>query len=280
MNDDAGSADHARGRRQPPAGLETLAVLRAATRFLEDGCAVALCTVDAASGSTPREAGARMAVPAAGRPAGTVGGGILEHEIIERAKACLAAGRDETIDLPLDERREGGIDSRCGGTVRVRIEVLGAPRRVVIFGAGHVGAATARVARDAGFMPVVVDDREDLLEPLRAEGLAVRAAPAERAVAAAALRPDDCVVVATRGHAHDERIVADALPHELAYAGMIGSRRKVAATQEALRRAGVAEDRIRSLHAPIGLDIGAETPGELGVCIVGEIVRVLRRPGG
>jgi xanthine dehydrogenase accessory factor len=160
----------------------------------------------------------------------------------------------------------------------VRIEVLGAPRRVVIFGAGHVGAATARVARDAGFLPLVIDDREDLLGPLEAEGIGTAAAGAERAVVAAAVREADCVVVVTRGHAHDVQVVTDVLRGPApAYAGMIGSRRKVAATREALAKAGIEPERIAALRAPIGLDIGAETPGELAVCIVGEIVQVVRK---
>jgi xanthine dehydrogenase accessory factor len=133
------------------------------------------------------------------------------------------------------------------------------------------------VARAAGLLPLVLDDRTDLLEPLAAEGLAVRSAPAAGAVAAAALRPADCVVVVTRGHEHDERIVTDALGHELTYAGMIGSRRKVAALREALAQAGVPPARREALHAPIGLDIGAETPGELAVCIVAQVIQVLRK---
>jgi xanthine dehydrogenase accessory factor len=256
---------------------ETLAVFRAVSRFLEQGSTVALCTVEATAGSTPREAGSRMAVPADGRPVGTVGGGALEHAIIERALRCLQAGCGETTELALDAQKAGGLAAQCGGNVRIRIEVLGAPRRVVIFGAGHVGAATARVARDAGLLPLVLDDRPDLLEPLAAEGLAVRSAPAATAVAAAALRPEDCVVVVTRGHEHDERIVTDALGHELTYAGMIGSRRKVAALREALAQAGVPPARREALHAPIGLDIGAETPGELAVCIVAQVIQVLRK---
>jgi len=256
---------------------ETLEVFRAIARFLEQGSAVALCTVASTAGSTPREAGSRMAVPADGRPVGTVGGGALEHAIIQRALGCLQTGVGETAELALDAQRAGGLAAQCGGTVRVRIEVLGAPRRLVIFGAGHVGAATARVARDAGLLPLVVDDRADALEPLAAEGLAVRSAPAEGAVAAAVLRSEDCVVVVTRGHAHDERVVTDALGHELAYVGMIGSRRKVAATREALARAGVPPARIDGLHAPIGIDIGAETPGELAVCIVAQVIQVLRK---
>ncbi|MBI5489551.1 MAG: XdhC family protein [Deltaproteobacteria bacterium] len=259
-------------------GVETLDVFRAVVRYLEEGRAVALCTVEETSGSAPREAGAKMAVPDGGRSVGTVGGGVLEARINDRARACLGAGRGETAELVLDESAEGGLPAQCGGTVRVRIEVLGAPRRVVIFGAGHVGAATARVARDAGFLPLVLDDRDDLLAPLAAEGLAVQAAGAERAVQAAVLRKEDCVVVVTRGHAHDERIVGDALRGPAtAYVGMIGSRRKVAAAREALARGGVAAERLAALRAPIGLDIGAETPGELAVCIVGEIIRVLRK---
>ena len=280
MPDDASSTRRPGSESGCPSdagGAENLEVFRALARILEEGRAAALCTVEEVTGSTPREAGARMAVPADGRPVGTIGGGALEHAVIDRARACLAAGRGETAELALDERREGGLAARCGGTVRVRIEVLGAPRRVVIFGAGHVGAATARVARDAGFLPLVLDDRPDLLEPLAAERIAVRTAPAERAVEAATLRAEDAVVVVTRGHAHDERVVADALRVELAYAGMIGSKRKVATTREALARSGVPAARIAALRAPIGLDIGAETPGELAVCIVGEIIRVLRR---
>jgi xanthine dehydrogenase accessory factor len=124
----------------------------------------------------------------------------------------------------------------------------------------------------------VLDDRDDLLAPLAAEGLPTRNVPHEQAVERAALRPEDCAVVVTRGHAHDERIATDALRRPLAYAGMIGSKRKVAATREALAKNGVPAGRIAALHAPIGLDIGAETPGELAVCIVGEIIRVLRKP--
>jgi xanthine dehydrogenase accessory factor len=261
-----------------PGGVETLEVFRAVADLLAAGRAVALCTVEGVAGSAPREAGARMAVPDDGRTVGTVGGGVLEHAIIERARACLAARRGEAADLTLDEAQEGGLPARCGGAVRVRIEVLGAPRRIVVFGAGHVGAATARVARDAGFLPLVLDDRDDLLAPLSAEGIPTRKAPAEEAVQAAALRDMDCAVLVTRGHAFDERIAMDALRLPLAYAGMIGSKRKVAATREALARNGVPSERIAALHAPIGLDIGAETPGELAVCIVGEIIRVLRMP--
>ncbi|MBN1771163.1 MAG: XdhC family protein [Deltaproteobacteria bacterium] len=256
---------------------ETLEVFRAIARALERGTAVALCTVEATAGSTPREAGSRMTVPGEGRPTGTVGGGALELAIVERARGCLQTGRGETAELALDAQKAGGLAAECGGTVRVRIEVLGAPRRLVVFGAGHVGAATARVARDAGLLPLVIDDRADALEPLAAEGLAVRSAPAEEAVAAAALRCEDCVVVVTRGHEHDERVVTDALKQELAYVGMIGSRRKVETTRKALARAGIPPARIDALHAPIGIDIGAETPGELAVCIVAEVIGVLRQ---
>ncbi|MDI7267140.1 MAG: XdhC family protein [Myxococcota bacterium] len=256
-------------------GTESLAVFRALAEFIEAGMPCALCTVEHAAGSTPREAGARMVVPADGRPVGTVGGGALESAVVDRALEWIASGTTGTVDLALDAAKEGGLPAQCGGAVRVRIETIAPPRRIVIFGAGHVGAATARVARAAGFLPVAIDDRDDLLDPLRRDGIATIRAPLDDAAAAAAVRPSDALVVVTRGHAFDLDVVRQVLRAPCAYIGMIGSRRKVATTREALLSAGFSETDFARLRAPIGLDIGAETPGELGVAIVGQIVATL-----
>jgi xanthine dehydrogenase accessory factor len=260
-------------------GIETAGVLRAVVEALDAGLGVVLCTVESVEGSAPRGPGARMMVPAEGPTAGTVGGGILEAKVVERARECLAAGRDARLEFDLDESRPDALGARCGGRATVRFESFLPAGRVVIFGGGHVGAAVGRVARAAGLPPLVVDDRRDLLEPIAADGIPTACAPPESWVDAAKLRPEDAVVVVTRGHAHDERTARDALtrPFAPAYAGMIGSRRKVAVTRANLARDGVPPDRLDALHSPIGLDIGAETPGEIAVAVVAEIVAERRR---
>jgi xanthine dehydrogenase accessory factor len=176
------------------------------------------------------------------------------------------------LDATLSEREEQRFDD---GVFAERI--AGAPR-LVVFGAGHVGARVAEAAAFAGWRVTVVDDRPDFAD-------AARLPFAERAVvcdfhdlpAALGFDPETYVVVATRGHQHDALIVEQLAHRELRYLGMLGSRRKVALTWRLLTGAGVAQDRLEEIHAPVGLSIGADTPEEIAVSIVAEMIAVRRR---
>jgi len=164
----------------------------------------------------------------------------------------------------------------------VHLQPLGIHGTAYVFGAGHCGAALAAVLPVAGFATVVLDDRPDFAHQRRlpAADEVVVLKSFERALDALSLDEESYVVIVTRGHAHDKTVLAQALRTPAGYIGMIGSRKKVAATFAALRSEGFSEEELARVHAPIGLSIGAETPGEIAVSIVAQMVeiRAQRRP--
>lgn len=238
----------------------------------------ALCTVTATSGSTPRKAGASMVVLADGSEAGaiegTVGGGAVEHQVRRAALDAIAACRPASVELALTTQ----LGMCCGGQMTVFIEPLRARPPCILFGAGHVGQALCSVAAAAGFDVTVADPRAELLN-------------AERLPAAIALiddyeaedfdrlpfGPDAFVVVATHDHPTDQALVERALPREWRYLAMIGSQRKARLTRERCRAKGIDEERVARLVSPAGVDIGAETPEEIAISIVAQMIEVRRR---
>jgi len=157
---------------------------------------------------------------------------------------------------------------------RFVIERLLPAPRVLVFGAGHVGAAIAGAALAAGFRVVVVDDRPDFADPARfPPGIVVLAASPADALARGRLGPSDAVVVATRGHRHDAEILALVAASPAGYVGMLGSRRKKIVVTKALAGAGLPGNALARVRVPIGLPIGAITPEEIAVSVVAELVQ-------
>ena len=191
-------------------------------------------------------------------PAGTVVG-AAEPRLLAAVKAAIRDGDEQRFEDRVFAER-----------------VAGAPR-LVVFGAGHVGARVAEAAAFAGWRVTVVDDRPDFAD-------ASRLPFAERAVVCdfhdlpttLGFDEETFVVVATRGHQHDALIVEQLARHELRYLGMLGSRRKVALTWRLLVGAGVPQSRLDGIRAPVGLSIGADTPEEIAVSIVAEMIAVRR----
>ena len=163
---------------------------------------------------------------------------------------------------------------------RFVVERLVPAPRVLIFGAGHVGAAIARAADAAGFRVAVVDDRPEFADPARfPEAIAVLAASPAEALARASLSARDAVVVATRGHRQDAEILALVATSPAGYVGMLGSKRKKIVVTKGLSRVGVPRNALARVRVPVGLDIGAVTPEEIAVSVVGELVRFRRTEG-
>jgi xanthine dehydrogenase accessory factor len=177
--------------------------------------------------------------------------------------------------------RAAGVGAHAATLTRDRryvIERLAPMPRLLVFGAGHVGAAIARAADAAGFRVAVVDDRPEFADAARfpAGVRALAAAPAD-AVAGARLGPSDAVVIATRGHRHDAEILALVAASPAGYVGMLGSERKKIIVTKGLTRAGVPRTALSRVRIPIGLPIGAVTPEEIAVSVVAELVQWRRR---
>ncbi|MCK6549891.1 xanthine dehydrogenase accessory protein XdhC [Myxococcota bacterium] len=238
---------------------------------LEDGGATAaVVTVVHTSGSTPREAGARMIVHPGGALEGTIGGGRIEQEATAEALAALGDGRPRFLEYALTQE----LGMCCGGKVALFVEVIGHAPRLVVFGAGHVGAALTRMAAQAGFVVHVADERDELCDPRRlAEARSLHLDLDDPALPFSA---DTFVMVTTHDHALDQRIVEKVLKKPHRWLGLIGSRRKAELTRQRLAHKGFTDAEIARVRCPVGLAIGAETPEEIAVSILAELVAARR----
>lgn len=201
----------------------------------------------------------------------------------ERAIQQFALG-DASLDAAAVEEalhalmRGEPTERTVAGEWQLFIEPLLAAPDLVVVGAGHVGQALARLAPQAGFAVTAIDDRASFANPLRLpEARQIIVADPRATLADLGARRDRYVVLVTRGHRLDAECLRAAIDMDLSYLGMIGSRRRVRRILEHLAAEGVAADRLARVRAPIGLDIGAETPGEIAVSILAEMIDVRRR---
>jgi xanthine dehydrogenase accessory factor len=255
---------------------ETELVYEAALDALRRGESAALAMVIEARGSTPRGVSTKMLVYADGRTLGTVGGGDVEARVIEDAKDAIAAGEARELDYrPVDEER--GASDICGAGMRIFVEPLVPRPHVLVIGAGHVGQAVAELADYLGYRIAVLDERPELVTAERFPwaGTLLAGDLAEE-VQDFGLDADTYVVMVTPHHSLDEKVLEVLADCPFAYVGLIGSQRRTMHTFERAREAGVPEDVLTQVHSPIGLDIGAETPREIAVSIMAEIIAAQR----
>jgi len=240
-------------------------------RMHREGAAGVVATVVAVGGSTPRGAGAKMVVYPDGRTLGSVGGGAIESTIIDRARELV--GSREPVLLSFDLEDDTGMI--CGGKMDIFLEPVSAGPHVLVVGGGHVGQAVARASKHAGFRVTVVDDRAEVVTAERFP-FADRRLVGGTGLLGGDLMVDAStfVVVVTRGHRFDRDWVEAFIDSWPRYLGMIGSAVKVSRTFEHMAEGGVSEDVLSRIYAPIGLDIGAETPDEIAVSVVAEMIAV------
>jgi len=252
-------------------------VARAVARVLRGGRLAALATVVEAPGAEAR-VGAKLLVEDSGRRAGTTGDEGFDEDIFARASAFLASRAEARTDAASDfaPSREAWRGAR------VLFERIEPEPRVVVCGAGHVGAALARLAGALGYRVTLIDDRADFVARARFPGGAIELVsaanwtdPVREAVGAGR---GVSVAVVTRGHNEDEECLRAALDARPDYVGMIGSRRRTNIVLARLREAGCPEELLREVRAPVGLDIGAVTPEEVALAILAEMVA--HRRGG
>ena len=241
----------------------------------------ALATIAATTGSVPRAAGAKMIVYGDGKISGTIGGGKFEALVVADALAALRGRHPVLKTYPLHEGDACSFGAICGGEVTMLIEPQTTGESLVLVGAGHCAQAIAKLARECGWHVTLLDDRAELLTDSAASLKISDRSPAEF-IATHEWQPDEALVMVSRNYEIDCEALHAALQQtSIAYLGMIGSARKVRRVFDELRTRGVSESALEKVHAPIGLDLGADSPAEIAVAVFAEVMQVLRaRPGG
>jgi xanthine dehydrogenase accessory factor len=239
----------------------------------QEGTPFVVATITGVNGSSPRDIGAKMLILGDGTTVETVGGGVLEQRVITDALGCLASGVSRGEQYQLRADGDHALGALCGGEVTVFFEAHAPDRTLLIVGAGHVGQRLCQCAKMLDYRVAVLDSRRDMVSRERfpqADQL-ICGDPSQTAE----LFPVDGsthVVIVTHSHEHDKEALRSVVDSGAAYVGMMGSASKVRTIFARLREAGIGPDLLDVVHAPIGLDIGAETPAELALCIMAEIV--------
>ena len=236
----------------------------------------ALATIVHTNGSIPSYESSRMLVREDGSIAGTIGGGCVEAEVWAAAKEVMQkeAPRKMVFNLNNEASYDNGLI--CGGTLEVFVEPILPQPIAVLFGGGHVSMAVAKSAAAAGFGVSVVDDREAFANAQRFPMAQEIYTSYEEAFEKIQPNESTYLVIVTRGHKEDMRVLAWAVRTGARYIGMIGSKRKVISVYKALEKEGYREDEFERVYAPMGLDIGALAPEEIAISIVAELISVRR----
>ncbi len=238
----------------------------------------ALCTLILSKGSTPRHTGSKMLVYPDGSIIGTVGGGEMENRVIAEARKAILDGKPRLLEYQMTDPQRGdpGV---CGGQVEVFVEPIQPKPVLVVIGTGHVGKAVAHLGHWLGFWVVANDDRPEFCNaqavPDADEFVATSMSELPKHLE---INPWTYLVLTTRGTNVDVEGLPALLDTPAAYIGVIGSQRRWATARKQLREMGLSEEKLAQVHSPIGLELNAETPEEIAVSIMAEIIML--RQGG
>ncbi len=248
------------------------------SEFLKEHPTLAIATVIETEGSAPRESEAKMIIFPDGSIFGTIGGGGLEKMVIDDTLKAMKDGTSFTKTYNLKGKDKGGIGQLCGGTSSVYVEIVRSPATLLLCGGGHIAKAMAPLATMLDMNLIVVDDREEYASKERFPDAlkVVHASPSDPAFRDL-VTPSTYIVILTHSHKQDKEALKNLVSTEAAYIGMIGSTRKVTTILKQLRAEGVPAKVLDKVHSPIGLDIGAETPAEIAISILSEIIHVKRK---
>ena len=241
---------------------------------------IAIATVVKTAGAAPCGVGSKMLVRADGATSGSFAGPKTDGKVTQEALQAIRDGRSYLTHIHLDADQGEAVGS-CGATLEVFFEVLRPEPRLIIAGAGYVAQALARLASALDFRIVVVDDRRDLADPIVFDDK-VQLTFGDIPQTIHELEPDESswIVIVTRGHHLDKDALQAALETNATYIGMIGSPSKVKRIFKDLLKEGISRERLEQVHAPIGLDLGAETPDEIALSIAAEMVMIRKKASG
>ncbi|MBN2544007.1 XdhC family protein [bacterium] len=244
-------------------------------KLQEDGVLCALATVVKIEGSTPQVVGAKMIVTADKKIYGTVGGGALEAEVIDKAVDAMRKMEPALVSFDFSGSDVEIGEMLCGGKMEVFIEPVSIKPSLYIFGAGHIGFALSKMAVLCGFKVIIADDREDMVTRERfPEADDIHCGDFIQIANELKFPAIAYIVIVTHGHKFDQDVLNICINKSYKYLGMIGSRKKVSVIFNNLLDKGIPQEKINEVHSPIGLNIGGQSPGEIAVSILSEILAV------
>ncbi|HYP06207.1 MAG TPA: XdhC/CoxI family protein [Bryobacteraceae bacterium] len=239
----------------------------------------ALATIVQVRGSIPSFESAKLLVREDGSMVGTIGGGCVEAEVWNAAREVIATEKPRHMHFSLGQDAAYDNGLICGGQLDVFVEPVVPQPAAYIFGAGHISKSLSKVADLAGFRTVVVDDREMFANRERfPEADQVHADDYETIFPKLSINETSYIVIVTRGHRDDMRVLKWAVSTNARYISMIGSKRKVINVARELEKEGIPASAFERVFAPMGFDIGAITPEEIAVAVVAEMIAVRRNP--
>jgi xanthine dehydrogenase accessory factor len=244
-------------------------------RRLGQKCAIA--TIVQVNGSIPSYESAKLLVREDGSMVGTIGGGCVEAEVWNVAREVMETEKPRHLNFSLGQDAAYDNGLICGGQLNVFVEPVVPQPRAFIFGAGHISKSLSKVANLAGFATVIVDDRESFANRERfPEADEIYAEDYEAVFPKLAINATSYLVIVTRGHRDDMRVLRWAVDTPARYISMIGSKRKVIGVVKELEKEGVPRQAFERIFAPMGFEIGAVMPEEIAVSVVAEMIAVRR----
>ncbi len=239
----------------------------------------ALATIVEARGSIPSYATAKLLVREDGSMIGTIGGGCVEAEVWNAAREVMESEKPKRLSFSLGQDAAYDNGLICGGQLDVLVEPVLPQPQAFIFGAGHISRSLSKIADLAGFSTVIVDDRDSFANRERfPEASGIFAGEYEEIFPKLAVNPTSYLVIVTRGHRDDMRVLRWAVTTPARYVAMVGSKRKVISVVKELEKEGIPPEAFERVSAPMGLEIGAVTPEEIAVSVVAEMIAVRRNP--
>lgn len=259
--------------------IEDVDVFDELVRLRRLGQKSALATIVQVNGSIPSFESAKMLVREDGTFVGTIGGGCVEAEVWNAAREVMDTEKPKHLSFSLGQDAAYDNGLICGGQLNVFVEPVIPQPRALIFGAGHISKSLSKVATLAGFESVVIDNREAFANKERfPEAAEVISDEYESVFPGLNVNSTTYIVIVTRGHRDDMRVLRWAVSTPAKYIAMIGSKRKTIATIHELQKEGFPRELFERIYAPMGLEIGAVTPEEIAVSVVAEMIAVRRAP--
>jgi xanthine dehydrogenase accessory factor len=239
----------------------------------------ALATIVQVRGSIPSFESAKLLVREDGSMIGTIGGGCVEAEVWNAAREVIATEKPRHMHFSLGQDAAYDNGLICGGQLDIFVEAVVPQPAAYIFGAGHISKSLSKVADLAGFRTIVVDDRETFANRDRfPEADEIHADDYENVFPKLPVNETSYIVIVTRGHRDDMRVLQWAIGTNARYIAMIGSKRKVINVVRELEKEGIPAGAFERMFAPMGFDIGAVSPEEIAVAVVAEMIAVRRNP--